>query len=96
MKDKKITRTITVTQCGYIGVNIRTREKVEGTITLFGRYANRLQALNEIKKQYFGSIVISAITTMNTEVTTYSMPYSDFIKYARVEKSHEHVAKEAH
>ena len=82
-KEKVITRTVFVTVCSVVGVNLKDNAIVNEELEVIGVYtASAL--LDEVKEQYeTPNFKIAAITDVRQEQRLYEMTEKDFVRMGK-------------
>ena len=84
-RERMVTRTVVVTKCEALCVDVNTVETTLNNYDLSGNYSTTAEALKAIKKVYeTDTFKVVAIQTMTENEVLYGMPELDFIKCAKV------------
>lgn len=82
---KMVTRTVSMTICDVMLVDVTTATVSNGEIKLSGTFDTKENALKAIKKLYeTDEIKYVTVTSMHTEEVLYGMTEEEFIMYAHV------------
>lgn len=83
-RERMVTRTVIVTKCEVLCVDVTTVETTVQEYGLSGNYADTTTALKALKKAYeTDTFKVVAIQKMTENEVLYGMPELDFIKLAK-------------
>lgn len=84
-RERMVTRTVVVTRCEALCVDVRTIETTVSIYDLSGNYSTVDDALKALKKTYeTDTFKVVAIQKMTENEVLYGMSELDFIKQAKV------------
>lgn len=84
-RERMVTRTVIVTKCEVLCVDVTTVETTVQEYDLSGNYESTTTALKALKKGYeTDTFKVVAIQKMTENEVLYGMPELDFIKLAKV------------
>lgn len=84
MKEKMITRTVTVTKATVMGVSLSSGDSFTTTYTLTGTFKNYDDILKNIKKDYDTTVLKhAAVVNTETEDLLFGMTESEFMSHAK-------------
>lgn len=82
---KMVTRTVSMTICDVMMVDVATATVSNGEVKLSGTYDTTDSALKAIKKAYETDVIkYVTVTSMHSEEVLYGMTEEEFIMYANV------------
>lgn len=84
-RERMVTRTVVVTKCEALCVDVTTVETTVNSYDLCGNYSTVNDALKALKKAYeTETFKVVVIQKMTENEVLYGMPELDFIKQAKV------------